>query len=164
MLRQRATDIARCLPSSFEPAYFGEPDVEAGEVFPHIWFQDPCYASGIGHMELAQILLTYFDPSIPRLGLGYSASRQDMGERSRVIVRKLCGIAISNNTSPPNFINAFVAIVSCGEYFTDLQEQQAISRLMDYMQYEFAYYTARVASDLKSTWDRSSTSYEGLYP
>lgn len=162
ILKQRAMDIAECLPNSFEPAYFSEPNIEAGEVFPQIWFQDPCYATGTGHLELAQILLTAFDPSIPRLGLGKLVAHRDMSKRVERTVLRLCGIAISNRKTPPNFINAFVAIVSYGEYITNLQQQTAILQLMDTMQFEFAYYTARVADGLKHAWNQYSAGVDDI--
>jgi hypothetical protein len=162
-LKQRATGIAARLPISFEPTYFHKPKIEAGEVFPQIWFQDPCYATAAGHLELAQILITVFDPTIPRLGLGKLDLQRDMSKRLKTIVLRLCGIAMSNRRTAPNFINAFAAIVLCGEDVTNPKEQAALLRLLDSMQFDFAYYTARIANGLRSAWSQHSAGIEYRY-
>ncbi|KIX09272.1 uncharacterized protein Z518_00351 [Rhinocladiella mackenziei CBS 650.93] len=153
-LQERDTAICATMPSSFEPTYYSASNLEAGECFPDVWYQESWHATGIAHMDLARILLTVFDPFLPRLGIGNVAAMRERDRLLRYIVLHLCGIAVSNWRSPPNSINAFVAIAMCGELFTDRREQTALLALLDSIQREFAYPTASIANELKETWTK----------
>ena len=56
------------LPTSFEPIYYRDPDPAMDEVFPEIWYLADCHVAGVQHVELARILLSVYDPNIPKLG------------------------------------------------------------------------------------------------
>ena len=58
----------RLRPQSFEPIFEKPPDEERGEVWPELWFLSDCHVTAVQHFDLSKILLTVYDPRIPRLG------------------------------------------------------------------------------------------------
>ncbi|KAE8309187.1 hypothetical protein BDV41DRAFT_455244 [Aspergillus transmontanensis] len=102
----------RMAPPTFNPIYLRQPDRSKGEVFPELWFLDDCIVTAIQHWHLARILLTAFDPRVPRLGPGRRAA---VGRREAEIKESmfvLCGIARSNKTAPA-LITACMGVSMC---------------------------------------------------
>jgi hypothetical protein len=88
-------------------------------------------------MDIAKILLTTYNPRIPRLGPSHRAAMQSievgtiqylqhfqaqrpkekllttMQAKVNAIVKRLCGVAISNHRSPPAMNTACMAISMC---------------------------------------------------
>ena len=119
-------------PNSFSPIYYREPDTMKGEIFPDIWCLSDCHGilsypvfitrpnmlnnhtvTGIQHISLARILLTVYNPRNPRLGPGSKAALRNMEDEVKSIVRRLCGIALSNRKTPPAMNTACIAIAMC---------------------------------------------------
>ncbi|XHG07548.1 hypothetical protein AWENTII_010688 [Aspergillus wentii] len=144
--------LARHLPASFEPLYNRSPDHAAGEVFPEIWHLDRWHVTGVSHAELARILLVVFDPMRPRLGPGSAAGQRAMAEEVRGIVRRLCGMAVCNRRLPPVFNTALMGIVTCGEYFEERREQEALLGVLGVMQREHAFPTSKIEE--RFDWSR----------
>lgn len=136
-----------CLPRSFDPLYTSD-----GDSFPEIWHLDRSHVTGTTHGELARLLLLAFDPTRPRLGPGSAALQRMTMERMRVIVRRLCGMALSNRRSAPVFIEALMGINTCGEYFEAAKEQAALLDILVIMRQEHAFPTQRVEDRLKASW------------
>jgi Fungal specific transcription factor domain len=61
-------------PKSFEPIFERSPDFDKGEVMPELWFLSDCHVTAVQHFDLSKILLTVYDPRIPRLGPSHRAA------------------------------------------------------------------------------------------
>jgi hypothetical protein len=140
------------LPTSLEPIYYRDPDPAAGEVFPEIWYLADCHVAGVQHLELARILLCVYDPSIPKLGPGNVAALNQLSSTLKTIVRRLCGIALSNRKTPPGLVTACMGIAMCGEHFSERSEQEALLAVLEEMEVEHAWPEARVGKGLRKAW------------
>lgn len=140
------------LPTSFDPIYYREPDPTLNEVFPEIWYLADCHVAGIQHVEIARILLAVYNPNIPKLGPGHVRALAQLSETLKTIVRRLCGIALSNRKTPPGLVTAFMGIAMCGEHFSERREQEALLGVLEEMEVEHAWPESRVGEDLRSAW------------
>ncbi|KAJ5368518.1 uncharacterized protein N7496_008278 [Penicillium cataractarum] len=156
-LQQYERQFRISLPPSFEPIHSRLPDPNRGEVFPEVWHLNTYHRTGMAHLELARLLLAVFDPTRPRLGPGSMSSHRELGRRLREIVLRLCGIAMCNRRSPPAFIEALMGISTCGEYFEDPREQEALLEVLRIIQEEQAYSTLKVKKALERAWSSAST-------
>jgi Fungal specific transcription factor domain len=149
-LKEREKKILSSLPSSFEPVYQREPGLDGN--LPEIWYLSPCHVTGVNHLELARILLAASDPTMPKLGRGYKTAIQDLSSSLKTSVLKICGTAMCNQRLPSAFIEAFMAITICGEYFDDRNEQAALLDVLEAMEEEHAFPSNQTREKLKMTW------------
>ncbi|OQD87457.1 hypothetical protein PENSOL_c077G02280 [Penicillium solitum] len=139
-------------PPSFKPIYAREADRSRGEVFPELWYLNNCHIAGLQFLDLARILLTVYNPRLPRLGTGQRTAMRSVDRKVRAIVLRICGIAYSNQHSPPGLVIASTAIGMCGDRFTDRLEQEALLEVLLKVQDEHAYATLRTREQLKEAW------------
>lgn len=139
-------------PASFTPVYARDADRSRGEVFPELWYLNDCHVIGIQHLELARILLAVYNPKIPRLGPGQRIAMRSVDLELKSIVKRLCGIALSNQQTPPGLITACVAIGMCGDRFTDRAEQQSLLAVLVKLEDEHAWPTHTTQKLLKEAW------------
>lgn len=139
-------------PPSFKPIYSREPDRSRGEVFPELWYLNNCHVAGLQFLELARILLTVYNPKLPRLGPGQRTAMRSVDQQVRSIVVRLCGIALSNGHSPPGLVTASAAIGMCGDRFTERFEQVALLGVLVQLEDKHAYPTSSVQALLKTAW------------
>jgi hypothetical protein len=139
-------------PPSFKPIYAREPVRSRGEVFPELWYLDNCHVAGLQFLELARILLAVYNPKLHRLGPGQRMAMRSVDRKVRGIVLRLCGIALSNQHSPPGLVTAFVGIGMCGDRFTDQTEQEALLGVLAKLEAEHAYPTTSTQDLLKGAW------------
>lgn len=149
-LRRAEATWLQVLPSSFDPIFYREADDE--HVFPEIWYLTDHHVAGIQHLELARILLAVYDPSVPKLGPGHRLAQATLSRELRAIVKRLCGIAVSNRRSPPGLITAALGIAMCGERFDDRREQEALLEILFEIEREHAWPTESVVSELRTAW------------
>ncbi|KAL4878206.1 hypothetical protein BJY04DRAFT_114643 [Aspergillus karnatakaensis] len=160
-LSRYADDLQSHLPPYFRPIFQQDPplhcalnsDGTASDVFPEIWYTDGYVTTSTSHLLLARMLLTVFDPSIPRLGRGHIAGLRRVAETMRETVIRLCGIALHNRRSPSVFVDATIAIEACGEYITDPNERTAVLGVLRITEVEYAWPTGGIAERLRSAWD-----------
>jgi hypothetical protein len=150
-LKDFETAWEMCKPVSFSPLREQEADGTHG-VFPLIWLFSEVNVSATQYLDLARILLTVYDPTIPRLGPGAIAASRRISATVREIVLRICGIAVSNRSAQPALVMAHMAIAVCGEYFTNIYEQKGMIDLLEALESEHAWPTAKTVADLKSAW------------
>ncbi|KAI9930791.1 hypothetical protein MW887_011549 [Aspergillus wentii] len=140
-------------PPSFRPIYYRKEDPQSGRYFPGIWHMNECQVAGAQHMALGRILLAVSDPTrVSRLGIGAISRNMSLQEELRGITRELCGLGISNAKCPVAIVTAVVGISVCGEYFTDAGEQEAMVKIMEDLEFEYAWPTAATIRALRSAW------------
>ncbi|KAJ5626064.1 hypothetical protein N7510_002373 [Penicillium lagena] len=140
-------------PPSFKPIYAREPDRSRGEVFPELWYLNNCHVAGLQFLELARILLAVYNPKLARLGPHQRTGMRSVDLKVREILIRLCGIALSNQHSPPSLVTASVAIGMCGDRFTDRLEQEALLSVLVRLEDEHAYPTNNTQELLKEAWE-----------
>ena len=104
-------------------------------------------------MDLASILLTVYNPRLPRLGPGSRVAARNMEDEVKSIVRRLCGVALSNRSAPPAMNTACIAIAMCGDRFADRAEQQALLDILVETDVKHAWPTTTIQTHLKEAWD-----------
>lgn len=139
-------------PPSFDAMFEHSPDVSKGEVFPELWYLSDCHITAIQHFDLSTILLTVYDPRIPRLGPSQRAATRRIELEVNIIVKRLCGIAVSNRRAPPAMNTACMAIAMCGDQFTDSKEQQRLIDVLVYTDTKHAWPTIAIQRRLKEAW------------
>ncbi|KAF8852790.1 hypothetical protein BDZ45DRAFT_729958 [Acephala macrosclerotiorum] len=139
-------------PKSFEPIFERAADPERGEVWPELWFLSDCHVTAVQHFDLSKILLTVYDPRVPRLGPSHRMAMRRIEAEVNQIVKRLCGIAISNRRAPPAMNTACMAIAMCGDQFTDPREQQSILDVLIYTDTKHAWPTKEIQDRLKDAW------------
>lgn len=153
-LRSFDEKLRSSLPSSFEPVHCREPDKGQNETFPSIFYLETTHVSGSTYMELARMLLCWFNPNIPKLGLGSQKATKAVLVSTRKILFRLCGIALSNSSiCPPGLVNAALAIGLFGEYFEEALERNALLGVLSLMIQRYNYYpSVRIGSLLQQSW------------
>jgi len=146
----RGWDMLR--PSSFDPIFTQPPDTPKGGTYPEIYYLSDCHVTAVQHFDLAKILLTVYDTRIPRLGPAQRTALKRIEEEVSTIVKRVCGVAMSNRRAPPNLITACMAIAVCGDQFTDLEEQKSLLDILIYNDTKNAWPTNDMQSRLKKAW------------
>ncbi|PVH73459.1 hypothetical protein DL98DRAFT_351011, partial [Cadophora sp. DSE1049] len=139
-------------PNSFEPIYDQAPDAAKGEMYPEMWYLSDCHVTAVQHFDLSKILLTVYDPRIPRLGPSQRIATKRIENEVSIIVKRLCGVAISNRRAPPAMNAACMAIAICGDQFTDPREQRSLLDVLIYSDTKHAWPTNEIQSRLKEAW------------
>ncbi|KAI1494194.1 hypothetical protein F5X96DRAFT_618617 [Biscogniauxia mediterranea] len=137
-------------PMSFNPFFYKERT--GTEAFPEIWHGSSCHVVGIQHLILAQLFLTQFDPTIPKVGTNRRAAVRRMTDRIELLVRNLCGIGICNQWTPPSMFTACMGIAMFGDQFGERTDQEALADLLRRTEADHARPTAAIQQQLKKAW------------
>ena len=147
--------LINSLPLSFHPIHFRPTETaDQASVFASIWYLADCHAVGAQYIELSRMLLTVYNPAIPRLGPGVMAAQTALAGDLRKIVLRLCSIALSNEDVPPGLVTACMGIAMCGEYFTDYDEQLALLGVLEKVERDHGWPTEGTVASLKGAWGR----------
>lgn len=143
-------------PLSFNAIHYQEPtrnSADPNSVFPQIWHLSGVHVAGHQYLDLARILLTVYDPTVPRLGSGAAAATKRIAEEVRRLVLRICGLAVSNAVSiQPSLIAASLAIAVCGEYFVDEVQRRAMMGLLEKLGRDFAWPVQKTIKELREAW------------
>ncbi|KAH8167465.1 hypothetical protein CIB48_g781 [Xylaria polymorpha] len=140
----------RARPPSFNPFFYRE--VTGSGSFPEIWHGSSCHILGIQHHLLAQLFLVQFDPSIPRVGTNRRAAMLKMTQRIEVLMRKLCGLGISNRWTAPAMFTACIGIAMFGDHFSERSDQEALAEFLRNTETAHARPTAAIQQQLMKAW------------
>ncbi|KAI1455557.1 hypothetical protein F4805DRAFT_265043 [Annulohypoxylon moriforme] len=137
-------------PPSFSPFFYRER--AASMAFPEVWHGSSCHVIGIQHHILAQLFLTQFDPSIPKVGTNRRAAVKRMTHRIENLVRELCGIGVCNKWTPPGMFTACMGIAMFGDQFGERSDQEALIDLLKMTEGDHARPTAAIQQQLMKAW------------
>ncbi|KAI0891616.1 hypothetical protein F4806DRAFT_500796 [Annulohypoxylon nitens] len=137
-------------PPSFNPFFYRER--AASMAFPEVWHGSSCHVIGIQHHILAQLFLTQFDPSIPKVGTNRRAAVKKMTHRIENLVRELCGIGVCNKWTPPGMFTACMGIAMFGDQFGERSDQEALIDLLKKTEGDHARPTAAIQQQLMKAW------------
>lgn len=137
------------IPASFEPLF--KSNGGHMDAFPEIWYQSSCHVIGVQHHHLAELFLARFNPEIPRIGVQRKAAEGLMTERIQDLVRRVCGIGLGNQWTPPSMFTACMAIAAFGDYFHTRQDLNAMLEILKKTERDHARPTEAV-QNMCQTW------------
>lgn len=149
-LAERCKKWSITRPQSFNPFYFCPRT--ARTPFPEIWYSSSCHIIGIQHHILAQLFLTQFDPSIPKVGPNRRAANEKRTSRIENLVRELCGIGVWNQWTPPSMFTACMGIAMFGDQFMVRSDQDALIEILRKTERDHARPTAAIQAQLQKDW------------
>ncbi|KAL8335634.1 hypothetical protein RB598_009698 [Gaeumannomyces tritici] len=149
-LRDWGNSWRNVLPGSYDPVYEGQEDKDTP--FPEIWYQTSCQIIGVQHNILAELFLTIFDPSIPRVGAQRKLASHRANNRVQGLLRKLCGIGLGNKWSPPALFTACMGVAAFGDRFETTRDQQAFIDMLRLTEREHARPTESVQRQMMRSW------------
>ncbi|KAJ2891024.1 hypothetical protein MKZ38_001003, partial [Zalerion maritima] len=162
-LREWCTRWQESLPPTFTPIY--EKKESEYQPFPEIWYDNACSVIGIQHHILANMFLTRFDPQIPQIGGQRKASVTKMtlavciGQRLKPtkqeimrLVRRICGIGLCNQWTPPAMFTACMAIAAFGDLFQDQKDQEALLDILQRTERNHSRPTEATQQQMIKSW------------
>jgi len=147
-----AVDWLKLIPPCYTPIYYCNANANSDAVFPEVMYLSDAAVTGIQHYHLTLILLTAYDPTIPKLGSRRTTALRKMDYEIKHHTKMLCGLALSNSSTPPNFVTASMAVTMAGDKFTEAKEQQACIRILETCEVEHGWSTMTAQEDLKEAW------------
>ena len=147
-----AANWLRLIPPCYTPIYHRNADADSDAVFPEVMYLSDAAVTGIQHYHLTLILLRAFDPTIPKLGSRRATELREMDSEIKYHTKMLCGLALSNSSTPPNFVTASMAVTMAGDKFTETKEQRACLRILETCEVEHGWSTMTAQQDLKEAW------------
>ncbi|KAG9953786.1 hypothetical protein KCU85_g1162, partial [Aureobasidium melanogenum] len=140
------------MPPCFTPVYYRSADTDPNAVFPEVIYFSDAVVTGIQHYHLTLILLRAYDPTIPKLGSRRTTALREMDNGIKHHTKMLCGLALSNSSTPPNLVTASMAVTMAGDKFTAIKEQEACLQILETCEAEHGWSTTTAQKDLKEAW------------
>ncbi|KAK3937455.1 hypothetical protein QBC46DRAFT_392691 [Diplogelasinospora grovesii] len=144
------------LPASCAPIFQANSDEDA---FPEIWYHRSCHVIGAQHHLLAELFLIRFDPKVPRIGGYRRTAEKVMTERIQRLVRKVCGIGLGNQWTPPSMFTACMAIAAFGDHFPERRDQEAMIDILKKTEKDHARPTEAVQEQMMGCWGWMAEDY-----
>jgi hypothetical protein len=69
--------------------------------------------AGQQYADICEMLLVLHDPRTPTTGLGRMEASRDIEHKVKKLVRRICGVALSNKKHLPAMSTAGISIVTC---------------------------------------------------
>jgi hypothetical protein len=142
----------KSIPPCYTPIYHRNADAGSDAVFPVVMYLSDAAVTGIQHYHLTLILLRAYDPTIPKLGSRRTTALREMDNEIKYHTKMLCGLALSNSSTPPNFVTASMAVTMAGDKFTEAKEQEACLQILETCEVEHGWSTLIAREDLKEAW------------
>ncbi|KAK6193970.1 hypothetical protein LQW54_011899 [Pestalotiopsis sp. IQ-011] len=129
-------------PPTFDPVFIEEPSTARQDdgqadapkndrsIYPSIWLLNDAAATGLQNYYLIRILLSAFNPHMPRTGPTRTLFLKKENEEMRQHTRTLVGIARGNPMCVPLSVWAAVGIALAGDRFEDRAEQDELIRFL----------------------------------
>lgn len=121
-------------------------------VFPKIWYMAETHVIALQYLSLARILLTVYNPDLPRLGAGAVMAQKRVSEDVCELVVRVCATAMSRGSSQPARMQAFMAVCVCGERFGGDVERSALLHLLKGLEEDFGWPTEKARRELLEAW------------
>ncbi|KAK1829133.1 hypothetical protein QBC39DRAFT_139994 [Podospora conica] len=131
------------IPESYAPIFQEDENKHA---FPAIWYLQSCHVIGVQHHLLAQLFILNSDNT------ELYGSSIFLRERIQTVVRKICGIGLGNQSTPPSVFTACMAISAFGCYFQDRRDQEEMMRLLIKTEEDHARPTESVQIEMRRVW------------
>ncbi|KAK3373181.1 hypothetical protein B0T24DRAFT_528789 [Lasiosphaeria ovina] len=163
-LNRRSKQWIDGLPPSFRPIFDGK----GNGAFPHICYWRSCHVIGMQHHLLAELFLVHYDPrplvNEPDRQLAVSQELTHGSQRRaewltgqlqnhiQELVRRVCGIGLSNEWTPPSMFTACMVIAAFGDLFHDRQDQEAMIEILKKTEKDHLRPTEEVQKKMRVTW------------
>lgn len=95
--------------------------------FPEIWYHQGCHVIGMQHHLLAKLYLARCDPKHRELT---PPKANSLRSKLQALVRKICGIGLGNQWTPPSMFTACMAIAAFGLWFDDPRDRDAMIAIL----------------------------------
>ncbi|ORY68229.1 uncharacterized protein BCR38DRAFT_296206, partial [Pseudomassariella vexata] len=128
-------------PDSFDPIFIRGRNGE--NPFPEVILLSEPVVLGLQYYFLTHLLLTAYDPSVPRLVQGGQRAPFRSVDVIRNDVRMVCGIAESIDRMNPSHIAACMAIALAGDRFTDHGDQESLLDILVGTEREYRWSTSQ---------------------
>ena len=153
-LREKTDKWNLTRPKSFDPILYRPRDPEAKRWFPEYRLGHPWHVTGIQYYYIAKLFLAIYNPSQPKVGLGYQRHRRAMANEVLESAEAVLGISLAMPT-PAAKVTACNAIIACGPWFHERprEEQEVLLALLKRAEQENALPTASLVQGLIGEWD-----------
>ncbi|KAK9318765.1 hypothetical protein V1517DRAFT_334672 [Lipomyces orientalis] len=140
-------------PISFMPLfYLPEDSTNLDRMFPTIRLLNDCHIAGHQYYNICQLLLSVYNPRIPRIGLSSRAAAHKVEINTQQRVKIICGIALSNRHVKPAMVNAGMVVAMCGDRFTTRKEQENLYEILIEVEAQRGLSLLKSQRRLKQVW------------
>ena len=119
---------------------------DRGSDFPDIRYASEDQIIAAQFFSLARIVLDRNDPA-------HRIAIQTVREMARQRVRVMCGVGLSNPSSPAAILIACMAVALCGDCFDDHRDRERLYVLLEFTEDKRGWPTASIARSLRQIWN-----------
>ena len=167
-------DLYRTLPSEYQPFYHSAVTGEHTPTFPHVWLLSetagkfrciisssnqlnlPQIVHSVQYLTFSKILLSSFNPTIPKIGLRSRPLARKNEESIAELLRYLCGIGLSNADFGPGLFLTCIGISLSGDKIKDSSERDCLLSILDQTQAKHGWQSALIRAELLESWKTDS--------
>ncbi|KAK0614565.1 hypothetical protein B0T14DRAFT_438032, partial [Immersiella caudata] len=131
---------AQSRPAAFTGVHQQDADTHR---FPEIWYHRGCHVIGMQHYLLAELYLARYDP---REHHNMAAQKTHI----QALVRRICGIGLGNQWTPPSMFTACMAIAAFEDWFESLRDCDAMLDILEKTEKNHSRPTEAVRRKMKS--------------